>query len=510
MKSTGLPTYATALNPAGPIVGFAPFLGFPDPTAAYAALNEYRKDYWWATMSIGANPLRLKTHTVSNTTTIDLTESIKLKNTFGYRHVRERYSQDIVGLGAAYFNYRQRTGGYNWSDELQVQGESDDGRLNWVTGVFYFKESRFNNSDRLVQFGGPGGGTAFDSSSRSVSGFAQASFQLTDALSITAGGRYTSDKRKAVLSRPIPDGTGAFVGCTFPGRTVENCVIDGKESFSAFTYTLSADYKIDDATLVYLATRRGYRSGGFSALQSNAASGQLTAFRPEKITDYEFGFKRDWALGGDAALRTNLAVFHQNYSNIQRQAVDVADFTNQLIINVPKAKVDGGEFEATLAPVQGVSLNYGYAYVRPRYKQFIVGGVDNSDNTFSYAPKHTHNLSGSVDLPVSDNAGKLTLTANWSRRSKAFHDDQIQTTRGGTYPAHTLAVPAYDMVGANMRWAGVMGSGFDAELFVTNLTNAKVLPNGTPNTYPTLGNAIGFYGVPPRMYGFNLSYSFGN
>jgi hypothetical protein len=65
------------------------------------------------------------------------------------------------------------------------------------------------------------------------------------------------------------------------------------------------------------------------------------------------------------------------------------------------------------------------------------------------------------------------------------------------------------MVGANLRWTGVFGSAFDAELFVTNLTNAKVLPNGTPNTYPTLGNAIGFYGVPPRMYGFNLRFNFG-
>ena len=510
LRSTGLPTYATALNPAGPIVGFAPFLGYPDPTAAYAALNAAKQDYWWSTMSVGANPLTLRTHTISNTTTVDLSDTITLKNILGYRRVRETYSQDIVGLGAAYFNYRQRTGGYNFSEELQLQGRSLEDRLNWVAGLFYFEESRFNKSDNFSQFGGPGASTTdYNSRSRSYSGFAQATFKLTDALSLTAGGRYTIDKRAASLSRPFPNASGALVGCSFPGRTLANCLLTGDDTFRAFTYTLSADYKIDRDTLVYLASRRGYRSGGFSATQSTATSNNLIPFRPEKLTDYEFGLKRDWHLGGDAELRTNLAVFHQDYSDIQRLAVDPANFSNQLIINVPKAKVDGGEVEATLVPVHGITLTYGYSYVKPRYSSFVVAGVDNSGNTFSYAPRHTHTVSGSADLPIPETAGKLSLTANWSRRSTAFHDDQVQTTRGGVYPAQTLTVPLYDMVGANLRWTGIMNSSFDAELFVTNLTNAKVLPNGSPSTYPTLGAAVGFYGVAPRMIGFNLRYNFG-
>ena len=377
------------------------------------------------------------------------------------------------------------------------------------TGLFYFEESRFNKSDRTAQFGGPGNTTDFTSRSRSYSGFAQATFHVTDAFSLTAGGRYTHDQRRAVLSRPLPDATGALVGCAFPGRTVATCVLNGDKSFDAFTYTLSADYKIDRDTLLYVASRRGYRSGGFSSTQSTATDGALIPFAPEHITDYELGFKRDWRLGGDARLRTNLAVYHQNYSNIQRLAVDANDFTNQLIINVPKAKVDGGELEATLIPFRGLSLTYGYAYVRPRYASFVIGGVDNSANTFSYAPHHTHTLSGTAELPIAEHAGKLSLTVDWTRRSSAFHDDQIQTTRGGTYPIETLTVPLYDMVGAHLNWTGILGTAVDAELFVTNLTNAKVLPNGSPNTYPTLGNGIGFYGVAPRMFGFNLRYNFG-
>lgn len=509
LKSTGLPTYPTALNPSGAIVNFAPFLGFPDPSAAYAALNEYKKDYWWATMSIGANPLILRTHTLSNTTTVDLSDTVTLKNIAGYRHVRETYSQDIVGLGAAYYNYRQQTGGYNFSDELQLQGRAIDGRLTWVGGLFYFEESRFNKSDRTNSFGGPGNTTDYASRSKSYSAFGQASLKVTDTLSLTAGARYTIDKRSAILSRPLPDATGTLVGCAFPGLTVDACSLNGAKTFKAFTYTLSADYKIDVDTLIYVASRKGYRSGGFSSTQSTTGDGTLIPFKSEKITDYEIGFKRDWHLGGDVALRTNLAAYHQQYSDIQRLAVDAADFTNQLIINVPKAKVDGGEFEATLAVGRGFNISYGFSYVKPRYQNFVIAGVDNSDNSFSYAPRRTHTLSGTATLPIPETAGTLSLTADWARRSTAFHDDQIQTTRGGLYPAETLTVPAYSMVGANLRWTGVMQSNFDLELFVTNLTNAKILPNGTPNTYQTLGNGIGFYGVAPRMMGFNLRYNFG-
>ena len=514
LKSTGLPTYATALNPASALVQFAPLLGYPDPIANYAALNAYKEKYWWATMSVSRNPLTLTTTTLSNSTTVDLSDTLTLKNIVGYRRVREEYGQDIVGLGAQYFEYRQFTGGYNFSDELQLQGTSAAGRLRWIGGLFYFEEKRFADSTDFVVFGGPGGAgvpdAMFDSRSKSYSAFGQATFQATDSLSLTAGLRYTIDRRSGVLVRPFADATGAYVGCSFVGKTLADCSLAGKDKFKALTYTLSADYKIDEDTLIYLASRRGYRSGGFSASQTDASSGSLIPFKPEKVTDYELGFKRDWRLGGDAQLRTNLAIYRQNYSDIQRLSVDPNQVSNQIIINVPKATVTGGELDVVLAPVKGVTLTYGYAYVKPEYDRFIVGTLDNSDNTFSYAPRHSHTLSASFEISTAPSFGSLTLGGDWSRRSKAFHDDQIQTTRGGVYPVETLIVKPYSLVGLNAKWTGVLGSDFDLELFATNLTNAKVLPNGSPSTYPTLGQGIGFYGIPPRMIGFNLRYSFGN
>ena len=359
VSSTGLPTYATALNPTGgAITFFSPLLGYPDPQLAYATLNDYKKNkYWWSTMTVGNHPLDLTTSTVSNTTTLQLSGGLKLKNIFGYRDVREEYAQDIVGLGAAYFDYAIRAGGTNWSDELQLQGVAVDDRLNWVAGVFYFEEDRINKSGPFNQFGGPAGSlnSNFSSKSKSYSGFAQASYKFTDSWSATLGARYTQDERDAVLSRLRVDATGTEVACLFPGLTVEDCRLVGNKDFDALTYTASVEYHFDESTLVYLATRKGYRSGGFSATQSAAPTGELQPFDAETVTDVELGFKRDWIFGNDVQLRTNLAIYQQQYEDIQRLAVDPNDFTNQVIINVPKAKVPGGEFEAVLIPVPNLT-----------------------------------------------------------------------------------------------------------------------------------------------------------
>jgi iron complex outermembrane recepter protein len=507
-KGTGLPTFSTAINPTGSIAVFAPFLGFPDPVTAYAALVAASKKYGWVTMNIGNTPLKLKTHNISNMTTIDLSDTIVLKNIVGYRHVIEEYAQEITGLPGAYYLYRHQTGGYNFSDELQLQGHTADNRLNWVTGLFYFQESRSNISDRTAQFGGIGPTVDYRSNSKSNSVFAQATAKLTDQLSFTAGLRYTIDKRRATLTRFQPDVTGAPVTCSFAGRTLADCLLIGNKTFNALTYTLSADYKIDPDTLVYIANRRGYRSGGFSATQNDVSNGFLS-FKPEKITDYELGLKRDWQLGSDALLRTNIAVYHQDYSDIQRLSVDPNDVTNQVIFNAKKATVDGGELEVVLQPTRGIQITYGYSHVNPKYKNFVDRGIDYSNNTFSYAPRDTHTISTAITIPTKSSTGEVSFNADYHWQSSYFHDDLTQSTQGGIYPPETLGVKGYGMLGFKARWQAIMSSRVDAEIFVTNVTNKRVLPNGSPNTYTTLGNGIGFYAIPPRMIGFNLRYNFG-
>lgn len=504
MKGSGLPAFATALNPSGTIATLAPLLGFPDANAAYGTLVAAKKDYYWSTMAVAQGPLFVTTHTLSNTTAIEIGDNVTLKNIAGYRRVREEYAQEITGLPGPYLINWPLNKGYNFSNELQLSGKAMADRLSWVAGGFYFEEDR-DYIANLVVFGGTGPTTDYNTRAKSYSLFGQGTFKLTDALSLTLGGRYNIDKRSARLSRFQADATGAIVSCGLAGGTVDNCLLADAKTFRAFTYTASIDYKVDSATLLYVTTRRGYRAGGFSNTQSTLNTGYL-AFAPEKLTDYEVGFKRDWDVGS-MKLRTNGAVFYQDYRDIQRLVVDPADFTNQLIVNARKAHVWGGELEVTLEPTPWLSLGYSYARVVPKYDSFTYGGSDYSANTFAYASRNTHNANIAVRHDLGK-AGRLSVNADYHYQSQQFYDGLIQAPVSGVYPPNTLGFGGFDIVNLKASLQGVAGTGFDLSLFVKNLTNTKILPNGTPATYPTLGAGVGFYSQAPRTVGFDVRYSF--
>src|SRR5207244_1425698 len=67
--------------------------------------------------------------------------------------------------------------------------------------------------------------------------------------------------------------------------------------------------------LLYAASRYGYRAGGFNLRGTDPVS--YKPFDPETVVDLELGTKADW-LAGDWRMRSNVAVYHQWYNNIQR------------------------------------------------------------------------------------------------------------------------------------------------------------------------------------------------
>src|SRR5690606_14681250 len=80
---------------------------------------------------------------------------------------------------------------------------------------------------------------------------------------------------------------------------------------SADTYTLAVDWRPTDDILVYATNRTGYKGGG---INSSISSGPQRVFGPERVTDYEAGFKADWH-PGNILLRTNVAVFKTDYED---------------------------------------------------------------------------------------------------------------------------------------------------------------------------------------------------
>ena len=82
------------------------------------------------------------------------------------------------------------------------------------------------------------------------------------------------------------------------------------------TYLIGLDYQINDATLVYLSHRHGYRSGGLQ-LRANLPNRVARLSIPRRSTIPSSGLKTTLDLG-PTTLRLNTALFYSDYQDIQR------------------------------------------------------------------------------------------------------------------------------------------------------------------------------------------------
>lgn len=166
--------------------------------------------------------------------------------------------------------------GRQFSQEWQIQSNNDS-KLKWIVGAYYFRNREgYNPLYSLANI--PGSGTLADLASvfgragstwaetnstqyvRSYAGFAEATYALTDRTNITAGFRYTYEKRRLTGMRESvtapPPGT-AFV------RT-RTATIDTKTHFEKPTWRLAIDHHLTDDVMIYASYNRGFRSGAFN------------------------------------------------------------------------------------------------------------------------------------------------------------------------------------------------------------------------------------------------------
>ena len=200
----------------------------------------------------------------------------------------------------------------------------------------------------------------------SYAAFGEANYNLTDELKLTAGLRWTGD-RKHFLDVPswlIDSGWGYPVAK----------VVD--QSWGELTGRAVANWtpKLDftDQTLIYGSYSHGYKAGGanppgalFSSFFSPVGSGQASTptagssvepvhpltFKPEFIDAFEVGTKNTLL---DGALTLNGDVFYYNYENYQ-----ISQIVDRTAINLNfDAHAKGAELEATYEPLPGLRFNF--------------------------------------------------------------------------------------------------------------------------------------------------------
>ncbi len=454
---------------------------------------------------------------VINTTKFELGGGLTLKNIAGYRDVEYESLADQDGSAIPRLTEsRQPAEMQSWSDELQLLGTSD--KLNWTTGLYYYHEKgrEFSDSWILDFLSGRriSGGSVKNAS---YAAFLQGTYKLTPAWSLTLGGRYTIDEKQVTAETYTPT-TCLMVDRNNSPLLPGNCRRTESKTFSAPTATASLDYKPNDNLLVYLTSRLGYRSGGFSTRATNNLT--FAPFEEETVTDVELGTKLDWSMG-DWRYRTNVALFHQWYDNIQRTNALLppgGGGFQTVIQNAAKATIKGAELEMTIAPTDALSLRLTYAYIDPEYTKWIgtdsvrnpnVPNSDLSTTPWPYVHKHAGSAALLYQVPLGT-AGTVDLQATYAAKSGVFiaaSGPLASLQSYGQINIDTLRQESYGVLDLNATWSDVMGAPLDLSAFVNNATDERYV-----------AGSIGFYHLAfgfntktysdPRTYGARLRYRF--
>ena len=484
---------------------------------------------------------------IQNTTVVDLGAGgsllgdARIKNIVGYKKIKDYYTSNTDGTSLKFFDSRGTYRGKQFSEELQLQG--DNGFVDYVVGAFYSVESGDDFQNAITLQALPRTYTDIYGKNESYSAFAHGNFKLSsllEGLTLSAGGRLTSDKREIVthtrqLRAPTP-AVPTGVTCSFagppatpggPGTAVpianfedrSLCAVPTHASFTEPTYDISLNYQIDPDHLVYIAHRHGYRSGV-------AATGAAPLIRPEKVDDIEVGSKNQLRVG-DTAVRLNLVGYYGKYKDLQRNVSAIVNgIPASLDRNAAKGHVYGLESDLNVRFNPVVSVNAAYTLTVAKYDDYsntfatATGPVtiNNTSAEFSNTPKHAFNVNAVFDLPLAEEMGEASVSLGYSYQSKTIGVDSNSLNCGPPGPGGlglerwclTLKggrIKPFGLVNGRADWRKPFGAPFDVAVFGANLLNKKYI-----SSTGVLTNLLGFAAEspgPPRMVGIELRVPFG-
>jgi iron complex outermembrane receptor protein len=373
----------------------------------------------------------------------------------------------------------------------EFQGTYLGENLSGVVGLYYFNGTAggtVRNNFFNLQFGTTNG--FVDTTQWAL--FGEGTYQVSERLKVTAGARYTNEKKEAdVLNQAFPNAQFATPIATLADFTDDL-------STNNIAPKVSVDYQATDQTMVYGLVSRGFKSGGYN-IRANTVSFPLSArpFKDESVTSFEIGSKS--ALYDDTFF-LNLAYFWNKYKDVQLsvftsftlpngQSSFFGDFTN-----AGKADVKGVEIEFVANPTERLTLSGNFAYLDAAYSEFIDRGVNVANiQEFTNAPPYQAGVTAQYrwDVFGGDLTGRVTGT---------YQGRVVPTT--DLSPAIQQA--PYALLGAGLLWRAD-DSPWSVALQGSNLTDRAYRTTGY--NIAGLGVLTGFYG-PPRQVSLTVAYAF--
>lgn len=464
-----------------------------------------------------------------------LSNAMKLKSITAWREINWNIGTDLDGLPESMQEVTDSQAQHQISQEVQLSGKAFSDRLDYVAGLYYFTEGGYVHD--YVPFD-TGYLYVYDYSNdvhtSSYAGYMHLDFKVTDSLGLTAGGRYSRERKTFLGGQADLNGfTYKISGCldptananTFPGfgavpagvtcQQVLGFPVAGQplryfpnttdhQDWNVFDPTVGAQYHFTRDLMLYASYSKGFKSGGWTTrLSAPIADAAAARFNPEYDKTYELGFKSSWF---DRHLQANVAIFESKYTGIQ---LNVQEGPSPVYQNAGDATIKGAELELQSVLGGGFMLNVAAGYLDAYYTSLnpcLVynaagtvcapanglqvtqgGGGFTLNSELPKTPKYKFAISPTWDAHLPNNS-TVRFQADFTLTAHMFNDGP-NTPLLERHESRNLNASIHYMP-ENSRYEFIFGG--------TNLTNDRYLTVGSTNY--AAGEVVGTYDAPRQWY----------
>ena len=316
--------------------------------------------------------------------------------------------------------------------------------------------------------------------SKSWAIFFEGDYAFNESWTLTLGGRYTEDRKTT-------DQSGVTTGAA-------------KADWDEFTPKVALKYNINDVSMIYGLYSNGYRAGGFNGRVDSVETATIP-YDPETVDNYELGYRSEWMQN---RLIFNATGFYMDYKDKQEeiQQPSQTSGTGQVtrVVNAADATIKGLEFELMWLATERLTVRANLGLLDAEYDNFLVNTgttddpvlTDFSDLDFRRAPDTTFSIVADYRWDVG--AGDMMIRAGWrylgshevdfANKPELHNDSQNLIDASITYNYKDWYFSAF---GRNLGDEDGYQIGFDV---------AGLWSYAAPR--------------PPRTYGFEVGYRFGN
>ncbi|EQB10757.1 TonB-dependent receptor [Sphingobium lactosutens] len=475
-------------------------------------------------------------------TDIDLTDNLTLTSLTSYDDYKQDQVTDGDGMSLIVFDLEKNDGYiHSFNQELRLANDQAS-TFRWIVGANYEKSTTFENQilryidstnynpDNLYI---NASGVTNKQKIENYAFFGNAEYKLTEELTLKAAARYTQSRNNAnICGYAAGDGNVAdlfnllgsllsTVPFTPIGQTDCYSLNETNTPGEPYVRTLKQDnvswragidYQVTPQTLIYANASRGYKAGSFPSLAA-ATYAALSPVTQESVTAYEAGVKTQLF---DRKVGLNLAAFYYDYRDkqIRGKTPDPIFGILDVLVNVPKSRIQGAEADITLRPTEGLTITAAGTFLDSKVQRYsgvnVIGAADDfRGDPLPFTPKWSGSLN--VDYKVRmPNGGSPFIGFTVTGRSAS------DATLGGrriTFPVspatilkpgvdHIYKIDGYATVDARIGYVSD-GDRWRVSLWGKNIFNEYYWTN----VIPANDSSARFAGRP-ATYGVTLGFNF--